>query len=58
MDWCLSGAYPVYLDSYPIEKYSIYGAVPLEQITGKIIDLKGSWSFGQSKNASPHQLHV
>jgi len=23
----LSGAYPVYLDSYPIEKYSIYGAV-------------------------------
>lgn len=29
----LSGAYPVYLDSYPIEKYSIYGAVPLEQIT-------------------------
>ncbi len=26
----LSGALPVYLDSYPVEKYSMYGAVPLE----------------------------
>ncbi len=36
----LSGAYPVYLDSYPIEKYSIYGAVPLEQILEKLCVLK------------------
>lgn len=36
----LSGAYPVYLDSYPIEKYSIYGAVPLEQILTKLLILK------------------
>ncbi|PZX54965.1 aminotransferase class I/II-fold pyridoxal phosphate-dependent enzyme [Algoriphagus chordae] len=36
----LSGAYPVYLDSYPIEQYSIYGAVPLEQITKKLLVLK------------------
>ena len=36
----LSGAYPVYLDSYPIEKYSIYGAVPLEQIIEKLLVLR------------------
>lgn len=36
----LSGAFPVYLDSYPIEKYSIYGAVPLEQIINKLLTLK------------------
>ncbi|TXD52113.1 MULTISPECIES: aminotransferase class I/II-fold pyridoxal phosphate-dependent enzyme [unclassified Polaribacter] len=36
----LVGAYPVYLDSYPIEKYSIYGAVPLEQIKGRLLELK------------------
>lgn len=36
----LSGAYPVYLDSYPLEKYSMYGAVPLQQITDKLLGLK------------------
>ena len=36
----LVGAYPVYLDSYPIEKYSMYGAVPLEQIKGRMLELK------------------
>jgi len=32
----LSGALPVYLDSYPVQKYSMYGAVPLEEITAKL----------------------
>ncbi|MET7029787.1 aminotransferase class I/II-fold pyridoxal phosphate-dependent enzyme [Sediminicola luteus] len=36
----LAGAYPVYLDSYPIEEYSMYGAVPLEQIKTKLLQLK------------------
>lgn len=36
----LVGAYPVYLDSYPIEKYSMYGAVPLNQIKEKLLRLK------------------
>ena len=36
----LAGAYPVYLDSYPIEEYSMYGAVPLEQIKAKLLQLK------------------
>ena len=36
----LAGAYPVYLDSYPIEEYSMYGAVPIEQITSKLLQLQ------------------
>jgi len=36
----LAGAYPVYLDSYPIEEYSMYGAVPLSQIKAKLLQLK------------------
>jgi arginine/lysine/ornithine decarboxylase len=45
----LVGAYPVYLDSYPIEKYSMYGAVPLEQITSKLLQLKGEGRLGKVK---------
>lgn len=45
----LSGAYPVYLDSYPIEKYSIYGAVPLEQITAKLKVLKDAGRLDKVK---------
>lgn len=36
----LAGAYPVYLDSYPIQEYSMYGAVPLSQIKSKLLQLK------------------
>lgn len=36
----LSGAYPVYLDSYPLTKYSMYGAVPLAEIKEKLLKLK------------------
>jgi len=36
----LAGAYPVYLDSYPIEEYSMYGAVPLKSIKEKLLQLK------------------
>lgn len=45
----LSGAYPVYLDSYPIEKYSIYGAVPLEQILEKLRILKNAGRLDKVK---------
>lgn len=45
----LSGAYPVYLDSYPIEKYSIYGAVSLEQITQKLLILKAAGRLDKVK---------
>ncbi len=35
----LAGAFPAYLDSYPIEEYSMYGAVPLRVIKEKLIAL-------------------
>lgn len=38
----LAGAYPVYLDSYPIQEHSIYGAVPLKVITEKLNTLKNA----------------
>ena len=36
----LAGALPVYLDSYPIGNYSMYGAVPLHEIKETLLDLK------------------
>jgi arginine decarboxylase len=36
----LAGANPVYLDAYPLEDYSIYGAVPLETIKQTLLDLE------------------
>ncbi|GAB5466291.1 MAG: hypothetical protein Kapaf2KO_17270 [Candidatus Kapaibacteriales bacterium] len=45
----LSGAYPVYLDSYPIEEYSIYGAVPMEQIIKKLLVLRDAGRLDKVK---------
>ncbi|MEZ4777254.1 MAG: aminotransferase class I/II-fold pyridoxal phosphate-dependent enzyme [Bacteroidia bacterium] len=45
----LAGAYPVYLDSYPIEKYSMYGAVPLSEIKEKLLHLKESGQLDKVK---------
>lgn len=36
----LSGAYPVYLHSYPLTKYSMYGAVPLSHIREQLCALR------------------
>lgn len=36
----LSGAYVTYLDSYPLQKYSMYGAVPLSEIRERLLVLK------------------
>lgn len=36
----LSGANPVYLHSYPLPKYSMYGAVPLKHIREQLLALK------------------
>jgi len=35
----LAGAFPAYLDSYPIQEYSMYGAVPLKIIKERLITL-------------------
>ena len=45
----LSGAFPVYLDSYPIEEYSMYGAVPIEQIKNKLLKLKAAGRLNKAK---------
>ena len=45
----LSGAYPVYLHSYPLPKYSMYGAVPLEHIRSKLLTLKAGGRLGKVK---------
>ena len=36
----LSGSSVVYLDSYPLEEYSMYGAVSLDNIKSKLLELK------------------
>ena len=36
----LSGAFPVYLDSYPLPEFTMYGAVPLQHILDKLLYLK------------------
>ncbi len=36
----LSGAHVVYLDSYPLHQYSMYGAVPLKEIKTVLLSLK------------------
>jgi len=36
----LDGAYPVYLDAYPLSEYSMYGGVPLVEIKRRLLELK------------------
>lgn len=45
----LAGAYPVYLDSYPIQEYSMYGAVPINHIIDKLLQLKESGRLDKVK---------
>lgn len=45
----LGGAYPVYLDSYPIEEYSMYGAVPLWEIKEALLELKAAGQLDKVK---------
>jgi arginine decarboxylase len=38
----LAGAYPLYLDAYPLQPYAIYGAVSLETIKKALLDLEAA----------------
>lgn len=38
----LAGAYPMYLDAYPLPQYAIYGAVPLRTIKQALLDLEAA----------------
>ncbi len=45
----LTGACPVYLHSYPLPKYSMYGAVPLEHIRERILTLTAAGRLDRVK---------
>lgn len=45
----LSGAEVVYLDSYPLQEYSMYGAVPLSEIRAKLLALKAAGKLERVK---------
>ena len=45
----LSGAYPVYLDAYPLGDYCMYGAVPLVEIKRKLLALKRAGQLDRVK---------
>ena len=38
----LAGAYPLYLDAYPLPQFAIYGAVPLRTIKQALLDLEAA----------------
>jgi arginine decarboxylase len=38
----LAGAHVVYLDSYPLSEYSMYGAVPLREIKHRLLQLRAA----------------
>lgn len=40
----LAGAYPMYLDAYPLAPYAIYGAVELQTIKRALLDLEAAAS--------------
>lgn len=45
----LSGAKPVYLDSYHLEEYSMYGGVPLKVIKNKLLEFKKAGRLNEVK---------
>ncbi len=45
----LSGGFPIYLDSYPIPEYSMYGAVPLSEIKEKLLLMKSKGKLDDVK---------
>ena len=45
----LSGASPVYLDAFPIEKYSMYGGIRLEDIKQTLLAFKEAGTLDQVK---------
>lgn len=45
----LAGAFPAYLDSYPLHEYSMYGAVPLSVIKEKLLSLQKAGRLNTAK---------
>ena len=45
----LSGALPLYVEAYPLTKYSMYGAVPLRTIKKALLDLKAEGRLDRAR---------
>ena len=45
----LGGANVIYLDAYPLNDYTMYGAVPLREIKAKLLQLKGAGKLDRVK---------
>ena len=45
----LAGALPLYLEAYPLTKFSMYGAVPLRSIKKALLDLKAEGKLDKAR---------
>ena len=45
----LAGALPLYVEAYPLTKYSMYGAVPLRSIKKALLDLKAEGKLDRAR---------
>ncbi len=45
----LSGALPLYIEAFPLTKYSMYGAVPLRTIKKALLDLKAEGKLDRAR---------
>ena len=45
----LSGALPLYIEAYPLTKFSMYGAVPLRTIKKALLDLKAEGKLDRAR---------
>jgi arginine decarboxylase len=45
----LSGAFPLYVEAYPLTQYSMYGAVPIRTIKKVLLDLKAEGKLDRAR---------
>jgi arginine decarboxylase len=45
----LAGAFPLYVEAYPLTQYSMYGAVPLKAIKKALLDLKSEGRLDRAR---------
>ena len=45
----ISGAFPLYVEAYPLTQYSMYGAVPLRTIKKALLDLKAEGKLDRAR---------
>ena len=45
----ISGAFPLYVEAYPLTQYSMYGAVPLRTIKKALLDLKAEGRLDRAR---------